>query len=137
MNGLDKTVSNTYTAGAKQTFVPSLSTSGINVTPGTLPTNAAAGDVAIDSGDANKLKVYDGAQWNTLISLSNYTTTFTAATLVTVNGTTHRLGTANLIVDCYDNATPVLAGGAGQGGRRSAGVQREHLFCERADAGTV
>ncbi|MCU1234472.1 MAG: hypothetical protein JWP63_2439 [Candidatus Solibacter sp.] len=104
--GLDRTVSNTYTAGAKQTFVPSLATGGINVTPGTLPTNAAAGDVAIDSGDGNKLKVYDGAQWNTLIALSNYTTTFTAVTLVTVNGTTHRLGTANLIVDCYDSLTP-------------------------------
>ena len=106
VNGLDKTVSNTYTAGAKQTFVPSLSTSGVNVTPGTLPTNAAAGDVSIDSGDSNKLKIYDGAQWNTLASVSNYTTTFTAQTLVTVNGTTHRLGTANLIVDCYDNSSP-------------------------------
>jgi hypothetical protein len=104
--GLDRTVSNTYVAGAKQTFVPNLSTSGINVTPGTLPTYAAAGDVAVDSGDGNKLKVYDGAQWNTVISLNNYTTTFTAATLVTVNGTTHRLGTANLIVDCYDNSSP-------------------------------
>jgi hypothetical protein len=106
VSGLDKNVSNTYASGAKQTFVPSLSTSGVNVTPGTLPTNAAAGDVAIDSADANKLKVYDGSQWNTLISLSNYITTFTSATLVTVNGTTHRLGTANLIVDCYDNSSP-------------------------------
>ncbi len=52
--GLDRTVSNTYAAGAKQTFVPNLSTSAINVTPGTLPTYAAAGDVAIDSGDGNK-----------------------------------------------------------------------------------
>ena len=105
-SGLDKTIANTYTAGAKQTFVPSLATSGLSVTPGTLPTNAAAGDVATDSGDGNKLKVYDGAQWNTLISVSNYTTTFTAQTVVTVNGTTHRLGTANLIVDCYDNSNP-------------------------------
>jgi hypothetical protein len=106
VSGLDKTVSNTYLAGAKQTFVASVATSGINVAPGTLPTNPAAGDMAIDSSDANKLKVYDGAQWNTLISLSNYTTTFTSATVVTVNGTTHRLGTANLLVDCYDNGTP-------------------------------
>jgi hypothetical protein len=103
---VDKTVSNTYASGAKQTFVPSLATGGINVTPGSLPTNAAAGDVAVDSTDANKLKVYDGAQWNTLISLTNYTATFTGATVVTVNGTTHRLGTANLIVDCYDSGTP-------------------------------
>lgn len=103
---VDKTVSNTYASGAKQTFVPSLATSGMNVTPGSLPANAAAGDVAVDSTDANKLKLYDGAQWNTLISLSNYTATFTGATVVTVNGTTHRLGTANLIVDCYDSGTP-------------------------------
>ncbi len=41
-----------------------------------------------------------------MISVNNYTTTFTAATMVTVNGTTHRLGTANLIVDCYDSASP-------------------------------
>ena len=34
--------------------------------PGTLPTNPAAGDISLDSGDANKLKVYDGGQWNTL-----------------------------------------------------------------------
>ena len=105
-NLVDKTVGNTYTAGAKQIFGPSLATSGMNVTPGTLPTNAASGDVAIDSGDGNKLKVYDGAQWNTLISISNYTTTFTSVALVTVNGTTHRLGTGNLIVDCYDNSSP-------------------------------
>ena len=106
VSGLDRTVSNTYTAGAKQTFVASGATSGINVMPGTLPTSPAAGDVATDASDGNKLKLYDGAQWNTLISLSNYTTTFASATLVTVNGITHRLGTANLFVDCYDNSTP-------------------------------
>jgi hypothetical protein len=74
--------------------------------PGTLPTNPAAGDISLDSGDANKLKVYDGGQWNTLVTVSNYVTSFTAQTVVTVNGTTHRLGTANLNADCYDNATP-------------------------------
>ena len=109
LNSVDKTVGNTYTAGAKQTFSASLATGGMNVTPGTLPTNTAAGDVAIDSGDANKLKVYDGVQWNTLISINNYTTTFTAQTLVTVNGSTHRMGTANLLVDCYDNGSPSSA----------------------------
>ena len=106
VNSVDKTLSNTYTAGAKQTFVPSLSTSGINVTPGTLPTNPAAGDISLDSGDANKLKVYDGGQWNTLVTVSNYVATFTAQTVVTINGTTHRLGTANLNVDCYDSGSP-------------------------------
>jgi hypothetical protein len=96
----------TYSAGAKQTFAPSPSTSGINVTPGSLPTSPAAGDISIDSADANKLKVYDGAQWNTLVSLTNYVTTFTSQTSVTVNGTTHRLGTASLIAECYDNSSP-------------------------------
>ncbi|MEO8367819.1 MAG: hypothetical protein ABI806_01285 [Candidatus Solibacter sp.] len=105
-NSIDKTVSNTYTAGAKQTFVPSLSTSGINVMPSTLPTNPVTGDVSLDSDDANKLKVYDGGQWNTLVTVSSYIATFTSQTVVTVNGTTHRLGTANVGVDCYDTANP-------------------------------
>ena len=113
VNSVDKTLSNTYTAGAKQTFVPSLSTSGINVMPGTLPTNPAAGDISLDSGDANKLKVYDGGQWNTLVTVSNYVATFTAQTVVTINGTTHRLGTANLNADCYDNGKPCRARGTG------------------------
>jgi hypothetical protein len=105
-NSVDKTLSNTYTAGAKQTFVPSLATSGINITPGTLPTNPLAGDISLDSGDANKLKVYDGGQWNTLVTSGSYVANFTAQTLVTVNGTTHRLGTANLNTECYDGANP-------------------------------
>jgi hypothetical protein len=105
-NAVDKTLSNTYTAGAKQIFVPSLATAGINLTAGTLPTNPAAGDLSVDSGDANKLKIYDGSQWNTLVTVSNYVATFTAQTVVTINGTTHRLGTANLNVECYDSASP-------------------------------
>ena len=105
-NSIDKTISNTYWAGAKQTFVPSLASSGINIVPGTLPTNPAAGDISLDTGDANKLKVYDGGQWNTLVTVSNYVATITAQTVVTVNGTTHRLGTANLSVECYDSASP-------------------------------
>jgi hypothetical protein len=105
-NSIDKTISNTYWAGAKQTFVPSLSTSGINIVPGTLPTNPAAGDISLDTGDANKLKIYDGGQWNTLVTVSNYVATINAQTVVTINGTTHRLGTANLSVECYDSASP-------------------------------
>ena len=105
-NSVDRSIGNTYFPGAKQTFVPSLATSGINITPGTLPTNPAAGDISLDSGDANKLKVYDGGQWNTLVTSSNYVATFTAQTQVTVNGTTHRLGTANLNTECYDGASP-------------------------------
>ncbi|MCX6628477.1 MAG: hypothetical protein NTW28_12700 [Candidatus Solibacter sp.] len=105
-NSVDKTISNTYWAGAKQTFAPSLATSGLNVTPGTLPTNPAAGDISLDSGDGNKLKVYDGRQWNTLVAAGSYVATFTAQTVVTINGTTHRLGTADLNADCYDSASP-------------------------------
>ena len=105
-NSVDKTIGNTYWAGAKQTFVPSLATSGINITPGTLPTNPAAGDISLDTGDANKLKIYDGGQWNTLVTVSNYVASVTAQTVVTINGTTHRLGTANLSVDCYDSGSP-------------------------------
>jgi hypothetical protein len=108
-NSIDKTISNTYWAGAKQTFVPSLASSGINIVPGTLPTNPAAGDISLDSGDANQLKVYDGGQWNTLVTVSNYVATITAQTVVTVNGTTHRLGTANLSVQCYDSAIPAAS----------------------------
>jgi hypothetical protein len=106
LNSIDKTLSNTYTAGAKQTFVPSLATGGINIVPGTLPTNPAAGDLSLDAGDANKLKIYDGGQWNTLVTVSNYVAAFTAQTVVTINGTTHRLGTANLSVECYDSGSP-------------------------------
>lgn len=36
----------------------------------------------------------------------NYGTSFSAQTSVTILGTTHNLGTKNLIVACYDNASP-------------------------------
>ena len=106
VSGLDKSQSNTYVAGAKQTFVASLSTSGMNVMPASLPTNPTAGDISIDSDDANKLKVYDGGQWNTLVTVSNYVVSFTSQTQVTVNGTTHRLGTMIINVECYDSSNP-------------------------------
>ena len=99
--GLDRTVSNTYAAGRSKPCP--IFRRAQSMYARYVADHAAAGDVAIDSGDGNKLKVYDGAEH--VISVNNYTTTFTAATLVTVNGTT-RLGTANLIVDCYDNASP-------------------------------
>jgi hypothetical protein len=105
-NPVDRTIANTYSAGAKQTFVPSISTSGLSVTPGTLPLVPAAGDLAVDSLDANKLKVYDGSQWNTLATATNYVAAFTSQTSVLVLGSSHRLGTANLVVDCYDSSTP-------------------------------
>jgi hypothetical protein len=55
------------------------------------------------------LKVYDGGQWNALVTVSNYVATFTAQTVVTINGTTHRLGTANCCADCYGRRKPVRA----------------------------
>lgn len=38
--------------------------------------------------------------------VANYSTTFTGATSVSVPGTTHKLGTASLIVQVYDNQSP-------------------------------
>jgi hypothetical protein len=105
-NAVDKTIANTYVAGARQTFTPDVSASGINVTPAVLPVVPAAGDLAVDSLDSNKLKIYDGTQWNTLATATNYVTTFTSQTSVLVLGSSHRLGTANLAVDCYDASSP-------------------------------
>lgn len=57
--------SNTYTAGYKQVFTPSASTAGLKIAPAALPSAPAAGDVAVDSADANKLKFWDGSTWQT------------------------------------------------------------------------
>lgn len=105
-NAVDKSLANTYQAGAKQTFVAGVATGGIALTPGALPLVPAAGDLAVDSQDANKLKVYDGAQWNTLATATNYVASFTGQTSVLVLGSSHKLGTANLVVDCYDSSNP-------------------------------
>jgi hypothetical protein len=40
--------------------------------------------------------------------LANYAMPFTSATTVTVPGSTHQLGTANLFVDVYDTETPAV-----------------------------
>ncbi|MFN9066535.1 MAG: beta strand repeat-containing protein, partial [Bdellovibrionales bacterium] len=37
----------------------------MRITASTLPGTPAAGDIAVDSGDANKLKYYDGSAWQT------------------------------------------------------------------------
>ena len=105
-NAVDKSVANTYQAGAKQTFVAGVATAGIALAPSALPLVPAAGDLAVDSADANKLKVYDGAQWNTLATSTNYVASFTGQTSVLVLGSSHKLGTANLVVDCYDSSNP-------------------------------
>ena len=44
--------------------------------------------------------------WTMQGGQANYSMPFTSATTVTVPGTTHKLNTANLLVETYDNATP-------------------------------
>jgi hypothetical protein len=110
-NAADTTNFNSYSAGATQTFLPSVSSAGIQIAPGPLPTIAAAGDLAVDSADSNRLKVYNGSLWviltpNITFPPANYVTFFTSQTSVSVPGSTHELGTSNLLVQCYDNATP-------------------------------
>ena len=105
-NAVDKTLANSYSAGAKQTFAADIANSGIALRPSNLPLVPAAGDLAVDAQDANKLKVYDGSQWNTLATATNYVATFSGLTSVLVLGSSHKLGTANLVVDCYDSSNP-------------------------------
>ncbi len=40
--------------------------------------------------------------------VANYAKPFTNASMVMIAGTSHNLGTANLIVNCYDNSTPAV-----------------------------
>jgi hypothetical protein len=110
-NAADTTNFNSYAAGATQTFLPSVNAAGIQIVPGPLPTIAAAGDLAVDSADSNRLKVYNGSLWviltpNITFPPANYVTFFTSQTSISVPGSTHELGTSNLLVQCYDNATP-------------------------------
>ncbi len=105
-NAVDKTAATAYGAGARQTFAPSASAAGMRVTPGSLPSSPQVGDMAVDSADANRAKVFDGTSWVRMTTIPNYASVFTSATTVTVPGSTHQLGTANLVVECLDNATP-------------------------------
>jgi len=105
-NAVDKTAANTYGAGARQTFVPSTSSSGLRLIPATLPASPQTGDLAVDANDGNHPKVFDGSSWVGMTTAPNYSTTFTAATTVTVPGTVHKLGSANLLVEVYDNRSP-------------------------------
>ena len=104
-NAADKSAANLYVAGARQTFAPSSGASGLRLTPGALPGSPQAGDLAVDSNDANHAKVFDGTSWVSMTTVP-YSTIFTLATTVTVSGTTHKLGTANLLVELYDNQSP-------------------------------
>ena len=108
-NAVDKTAANSYTAGARQSFISNTTTAGLQVTPATLPATALAGDVALDSGDSNKLKYYNGASWVSMaptVTPGNYAAFFGNQTAVVIPGVSHQLGTANLLVQCYDTATP-------------------------------
>jgi hypothetical protein len=71
-----------------------------------LPVSPQTGDLALDSADANRAKVFDGTAWVGMTAVPNYFTVFISASTVTVLGTAHKLGTANLVVECYDNDTP-------------------------------
>jgi hypothetical protein len=62
-NAALRTSSNTFSAGAKQIFQPSAATAGANIAAAGLPSTPATGDLAVDSGDANTLKQYDGTAW--------------------------------------------------------------------------
>ena len=72
-----------------------------------LPTSPQVGDLALDAGDNNRAKVFDGTAWLGMTAVPNYFASFTAASVVTILGAAHKLGTANLVVECYDNSTPV------------------------------
>lgn len=111
-NAVDLTAPNTYTAGARQTFQGTAAAAAIRLVPSPLPATPLGGDVAVDSGDSNRVKLYDGGAWVTLTpspAPANYSATFTSQTAVSVPGATHQLGTANLVVECYDGATPSSA----------------------------
>jgi uncharacterized membrane protein len=110
-NAADKTILNSYSAGARQTFSANLNAAGIQIAPGPLPSIGSAGDLVVDGADSNLLKVYNGISWITLnpnitFPPGNYVTVFTSQTSISVLGSAHGLGTPNLIVQCYDNATP-------------------------------
>ncbi|MGA7240286.1 MAG: hypothetical protein WBY44_31670 [Bryobacteraceae bacterium] len=108
-NAVDFTQPTSYVAGARQTFYASANGAGIQVAPGPLPSSPLSGDVAVDSGDSNRIKVYSGSAWvnlNPAIPPGNYTAFFTSATAVSIPGGTHNLGTENLIIQCYDNSSP-------------------------------
>jgi hypothetical protein len=108
-NAVDKTQATNYTSGARQNFSGSATSAGLQIAPSGLPTAAQTGDMVVDSGDSNQLKVYNGTSWvgaTPSTTPANYVTVFIGQTTISVPGTTHRLGTASLLVACYDNSVP-------------------------------
>jgi hypothetical protein len=106
--GINLNASNTYAAGAKQTMAASATTAGLSVTPGTLPTTAIAGDIAVDANAGNVLKTFNGTTWAAAGGGGAYASSFTSATSVTILGTAHQLNTPNLVVNCFDTETPAV-----------------------------
>ncbi len=106
--GINLSSSNTYAAGAKQTMAASTTTAGLSLTPGTLPANAVAGDMAVDANAGNVLKTFNGTSWSTGAGGGAYASSFTSQTSVTIAGTAHQLNTPNLVVNCYDTETPAM-----------------------------
>ena len=106
--GMNLNSANTYAAGAKQTMSANATTAGLSLSPGGLPSIAAAGDLAVDANAGNVLKTYNGTAWVVAAGGGAYASSFSAQTSVTITGTAHQLNTANLIVNCYDTETPAM-----------------------------
>ncbi len=108
-NAVDRTAATSYTPGAKQTFAANGIAAGLRIVPGALPSAPAAGDLAVDASDGNRLKSYDGAQWSHVLTAAdgdNYGAVFSSQTSVTIPGADHKLTSLNLLVECYDSGTP-------------------------------
>lgn len=113
-NTVDKTLTNTYTAGAAQIFQVSGTTEGIRIACATLPSAPTTGALVCDSGASNTLKWWDGSAWQSAggggggggtLAGSNYSQSFTTQTSVTL---AHLLGTSNLMTACYDSSDVMI-----------------------------
>jgi len=62
-NVVDKTVANSFSAGAKQVFQASATTAGARIAAAAPPSSPVTGDLAVDSSAGNALKWYDGSSW--------------------------------------------------------------------------
>ncbi|HSU29533.1 MAG TPA: hypothetical protein VLJ68_14195 [Chitinophagaceae bacterium] len=105
-NIVDETIANTYTAGSKQTFVNSATTSGINLTPSADPSTLASGDFWNSTTTANSLKYRDAATTTrTLVDLSLSQT----LTNKSISGSTNTL--TNIPNTALSNSSITVASG--------------------------
>ena len=103
---VDMTVSNTYTGGAKQTFVNSGTTSGFNLTAGADPSSPAFGDFWNSTTTPNSIKYIDaGGATRTLVDLS-LTQTLTNKT---INGASNTI--TNIPNSALTNSSITVATG--------------------------